>query len=243
MKKKLVNGSELAKMRKPDPVSKQAVNKNKNLPFIMEGKDKYYDLTDPVIKKWLKSQPLKPTKKAAPKVKKKAAVIKKVSKSKVKPKPAKKSVNKKTVKKKAVKKPAKKKIPTLGDIPDHLKKLADSGQLTFAKAMTLSKYELECIKLYEQIKEIKVKADDKRGLSIDRRLIKTVFSKIYEIEMNQLLPLKEKLIPDLSAIYGVKNEKLNIKAGKKLDDEIWKILGNIKIELNKFLKKCGEGEI
>lgn len=225
-KKNILTADELSQI---SGKTKRAIYKNKNIPYDDSEGQRLYNIKDPLIKKWLNGEPISPTKKADSKIKSKATVKKKISNKKLNTKPAKKNV--------------KASVISEGDIPDNLKKLADSGQLTFAKAMTLSKYELECIKLYEQIKEIKVKADDKRGLSIDRRLIKTVFSKMYEIEMNQLLPLKEKLIPDLSAVYGVKNEKLNIKAGKKLDDEIWKILANIKIELNKFLKKCGEGEI
>jgi hypothetical protein len=109
--------------------------------------------------------------------------------------------------------------------------------------MGLSKRDLEKIKIYEQVKEIKTKAEQRREGLIDKKLVRTIFGKLYEIDMNQFIPMKEKLIPDLAAIFGVKDESVKLKAGKRLDDELWKILGNVKREMNKFLNKVGEGEV
>ena len=230
-KKKHVTAGELAGMKKPKPVSRQAVHSNKNLPYDLDGNIRLFDLNNSIIKKWLRGESI-----SKPKIK-------------VKPKKNKTTVKKTTVKKKTVKKSAKKKVTKkkttikIDDIPNHLKKISDSDQLTFNMAKKLTKRDLECIKIYEQIKDIKAKADERRGGNIDKKVIRTVFSKLYEIDMNQLIPMKEKLLPDLAAIFGCKDQSLLNKAAAKMDDEHYKYLSSVKSVLNKFLRGIKENEV
>lgn len=235
MKNKLITADELSEI---SGKTKRAIYKNKNLPYDDSEGQRLYDLENKIIKKWLKGESIRPVKKPATKSKRKTTVNKTVSKKIVKLK----LVNKTT---KAIVKTGPKKQLDLKnfEIDEHLKKLTDSGQLTFAAAMGLSKRDLEKIKMYEQIKEIKTKADQRREGLIDKKLVRIVFSKIYEIDMNQFLPLKDKLIPDLAAIFGSKDESAKLKAAKKTDDELWKILNNVKRMMNRFLIKVGEEEI
>lgn len=285
-KKKQITAGELANLRKPKSVSRQAVHDNKNLPYELDGKRRLYDLNNLIVRKWLNGESIIPVKKKSPAKKSKIVVKKNSSKKSAKKKTVKakvKTVVNKISKKdynylkknlpagehdlldkilsdlpgfekglasaaKKLKSKSKKKskpIPKLDpfDIPDHLKKLTDSGQITFAQAMKLSKTDLERIKIYEQIKEIKTKAEQRREGLIEKKLVRTVFSKFYEIDMNQYLSMKDKLIPDIAATLGATDEKLILKAAKILDDELWKILGNIKRVKNKFLKSVDEKEI
>lgn len=233
---KLVTAAELAELAGK---SRQSVFKNKYLPYTEKNGMREYDLNDSTIKKWLNGESLKPAKKPVKKKLVKKTVKKKILKKKLK----KKVVKKKSVKKKTLRKHVKKIDLSGFEIDEHLKKLTDSGELSFAAAMGLTKRDLDKIKIYEQIKDIKGKADERREGLVSRKLVRTVFSKIYEIDMNQLIPMKEKLIPDIAAIFETKNQASILKAGKKLDTELWKILGNIKRELNKFLNKVGEDQI
>ena len=129
---------------------------------------------------------------------------------------------------------------SFGDIPEWILNLPDSSELSLKDCLSLPRAILDKVKIYEQIKQTRTKTNAQRGELVDRRLVKTVFAKLYEIEMNQLIPLKEKLIQDLSSIFEIDDPEKKLKAGEKMDEELWKILANTKREMEKFLKKIGE---
>ena len=72
-------------------------------------------------------------------------------------------------------------------------------------------------------------------------MVQTVFSKLYDVHINEFLTLKEKLMPDLSAIFGVNDNELIMEAGKTLDTELWRTLRHIQAILNKYIDTI-EGE-
>jgi hypothetical protein len=232
MKKNIKTAEELSEL---SGKTKRAIYKNKNLPYDDSEGKRHYDITNPIIKKWLEGKKISKPKKPKPPIKSLPPGKRKEKKKKI--------TSKKNDESQKI--PAKEidLIPLGFEIDSELSYLADSGEITFAQALGLRKIELEKIKIYEQIKDIKSKADERREGLIPRKLIRTVFSKLYEIDMNQFLSMKDKLIPDLAAAFKTKDEALKIKATKIIDRELWKILGNIKRELNKFLQKIGEDEI
>lgn len=140
------------------------------------------------------------------------------------------------------------------DIPDHLKSIIDSGDLTFEQALALSKTDLDKIKIYEDIKTRHQAREEKRHEMVQRRLIRGVFGRLYEIDNTQFLTLKTKIIPDLLSIMSESVEISADMVGKKIevftgnrpetitaadkiiDDNCYKILDNIKREINKFLR-------
>jgi len=126
------------------------------------------------------------------------------------------------------------------EIPDYLKDIADSGNLTISQMMQLSKSEVDKIKVYEQIKSIRVKTAQQRKELISRKLVRIVFGKLYEIDMNEFLTVKNKVVPDLAGIFGCNDEEKMLAAEKRIDDELWKVLNHVKFELDRFLKSQGE---
>lgn len=214
--------------------TKRGIYKNKSIPYRQDGGAREYDFNSAEIQNWLNP---KPKIKGVKPVKVKA--VKKVAEKKVKPKTVKAAPA--AVKPKSQAKPEPPRDPF--EIPDHLKNIADSGQLTFEMAMSMSKTDLDKIKIYEQIKKTKVEAEVKRQDYIAKGLVKTLMHKLYEIDRNQLIPMKDRLVIDLSAIFKIDDDKLKVKAAEKLDEEFWGYLGSVKSEMNKFLKRHKGDEI
>ncbi len=107
----------------------------------------------------------------------------------------------------------------------------------------LMKSELERVKVAEQILDLRQKRQIARDDLISRKLIRSVFSKFYEIDMNEFLTLKDKLMPDIAAIFEVNDPKLQMKAGERMDEELWKILKHIQRVKNDFLKNVKSEEL
>lgn len=129
------------------------------------------------------------------------------------------------------------------EIPEYLKNIADSGELSFNQLVNLSKVEIDKIKIYEQIKQIRTKTEHSRKELVSRKLIKIIFGKLYDIDINEFLMLKNKIVPDLAGLFGCTDSEKMIEAEKKIDEECWKILKHIKIEIDKFLEKCNIDEL
>lgn len=125
------------------------------------------------------------------------------------------------------------------EIPEYLKSIADSSELSFSQLSELTKVEIDKIKTYEQIKQIRVKTQKDRRELISRKLVRVIFGKLYEIDVNEFLMLKQKIVPDLAGIFGSTDSEKMLEAEKRIDEELWKILRHIKSELDKFLKNHG----
>lgn len=129
------------------------------------------------------------------------------------------------------------------EIPEYLKKIAENRNLNFNDIASLTKVEIEKIKLYEQVKSIRVKTQKERQQLVSRKLIRVVFGKLYEIDVNEFLTLKNKIVPDLAGIMGCTDPAVMLEAEKKIDEELWKVLKHIQHELNKFLKTINEDDL
>ena len=103
--------------------------------------------------------------------------------------------------------------------------------------------DLERIKVAEQILDIRVKRQKMRDELIDRRLVRSVFSRLYTVDVNEFLTIKDKLMPDIAAIFGVNDPELIMKAGERMDDELWKTLKHIQKIINDFLVLVGDDEV
>lgn len=145
----------------------------------------------------------------------------------------------KTSSKKLSKKVKKNKIVSENDIPFYLKEIADSGELTFEQALSLTKIEVEKIKIYEQIKDLKDKREKNRGEVMPVKQVRAVMNKIYEIHMTQLLQMKITVIPDLAGIMQCTDDEQKLKSEAYLEEEIYNILKNIKYQIDKYV---GEAE-
>jgi hypothetical protein len=139
-------------------------------------------------------------------------------------------------------------------IPDYLRDMVDSGNLTPNVALMMPKAWMDKLKIYEQMKTIRQAREEKRRSLVSRTLIKAVFGHIYEIHTTQFLTLKTKIIPDLLSIMSEKrtitadmvgksvevfigNRPETITAADKIiDGESYKVLEAVKREINKALK-------
>lgn len=139
-------------------------------------------------------------------------------------------------------------------IPDYLRDMVDSGNLTPNVALMMPKAWMDKLKIYEQMKTIRQAREEKRRSLVSRTLIKSVFGHIYEIHTTQFLTLKTKIIPDLLSIMSEKrtvtadmvgksvevfigNRPETITAADKIiDGESYAVLEAIKREINKALK-------
>lgn len=101
----------------------------------------------------------------------------------------------------------------------------------------LSKYDLDRLKIIEGIEKTRLETSIKRSNFIDINSARSVFSKIYEIHMNEFLTIKDKLTPDIASIFGVSDQEKTFEAGDKIDKMLWKVLDHVKLEINKFLIK------
>ena len=128
-------------------------------------------------------------------------------------------------------------IITENDIPDYLKKMIDSGDLTMLQFLSLSKSEADKIKIYEQLKQIRQDRLRKRRELIDIKFIKLIFGKIYDIDSNEFMAIKTRLKPNLSKIFKTNDDTTLLEAEKAIDDELWETLSRIKFEFDKFLDK------
>lgn len=139
-------------------------------------------------------------------------------------------------------------------IPDYLRDMVDSGNLTPNVALMMPKAWMDKLKIYEQMKTIRQAREEKRRSLVSRTLIKAVFGHIYEIHTTQFLTLKTKIIPDLLSIMSEKrtitadmvgksvevfigNRPETITAADKIiDGESYRVLEAVKREINKALK-------
>jgi hypothetical protein len=126
------------------------------------------------------------------------------------------------------------------EIPEYLKHIADSGDLSFDEMMTLSKSEVDKIKSYEMIKSIKQKREENRLDLIERRIVRQVIGKLYTIDRDELINIKSKIVADISGVMECNDEAKMLKSEKIIEDELWKILKHIQHEVNKFLKQIKE---
>lgn len=213
-------------------ISRQAVHKNaKNelLDLKISGNKKYIDITGQNTKSYIESQnynfdlsAVQDKKQKPPEIKK--AVVHIAERNKEKQKQV------------SVIDEKKPEIEKESDVPDYLRDIIDAGEISFSDAMRLSKVDLEKIKIYESIKKTKIETEQKRNELISRKLIKQIFGKLYEIDMNQFVQLKAKLAPALMGLAGCTDSEILIKAEEKINDEIYLILNNVQAEIDKFLK-------
>ena len=125
-------------------------------------------------------------------------------------------------------------------LPDYLKDLVDSNQLTATMALMLPKAWMEKLQIYERMKHIRITTEKAKHELIPRKLIKVIFGKLHEIDENEFKQLKNKIVPDVASIMGCSDSTKMLEAEKRIDEEVYKILKHIKIEIDRFLKKISK---
>ena len=106
-----------------------------------------------------------------------------------------------------------------------------------------NKHGLDRVKIIRQIKRMELEDNIKRGALVDKKIVRTVFAKLVEIHMNEFLTIKDKLVPDISALFEISDPEKVVAAGERMDEELWKVLNHIKSIFNTFLNEIKEDEI
>jgi len=102
----------------------------------------------------------------------------------------------------------------------------DMGMLAIAKMRAEIRFK------NEQADSVLQKRLEKLGLLIDRELVTKAFSKLSTEIKTRLIELPQKIVPSLFAL--IKSGKKEIDIQKKLEDEIGRVLQEIKISAENF---------
>jgi hypothetical protein len=91
-------------------------------------------------------------------------------------------------------------------------------------------------KTKEAALKIEIERDKARGRLINRYLVQRVFAKLYTVDTNELLPLKDRLSSEIAAMIGVDDPELILKINKRIEKELYKALKHIKRLMDDFLE-------
>jgi len=103
----------------------------------------------------------------------------------------------------------------------------------------LSGADIQKVARLETALKTRVEREAKRGLLIERRLVQTVFGRLYQIDSNEMKTLGAKIAPDLAGEFGVEDPEVLLRVEKRIDDEVLKVLAHIKRLLDDFLLGVG----
>src|SRR4030042_876281 len=198
----------LAAFAKQTGVSRQAIYlavSNGIIPVTVISGQKMIDLSDQAVIEYAqnikaRSEPRKPVEVAEPKQSKK-------------PKPVKVAGHKKS----EIAEPVAFTEPKKGKnndpvIPPEIIEKLEKNQLTAQMILSLQKAWVEKIKLYEQVKSISQKRHQERRELISRKLLRIFCGKLYEIDMNEFMSVKIRVISELATIFNCTDEKILLEA-------------------------------
>ena len=102
---------------------------------------------------------------------------------------------------------------------------------------------IERLKLMEQIEKLELGNREARKELIARKLLQSFMDKLYAIHNGQLKTHGLRASSDVAAIFGIEDDELIRKACDKIDKDMLSVLKQIKLEMNKFMKKIGAEKI
>ena len=114
-----------------------------------------------------------------------------------------------------------KKLP----LPDGDQDLSVHDQLTLNQMKTI-----------EDIRSKRVKTDKERGVLIPRETVKRVFSRLYQIYVNQWRTLGMNIAPEIASVIGSDDTKHILKINDIVEREVFKILRQVKKEIKTYVE-------
>jgi hypothetical protein len=99
----------------------------------------------------------------------------------------------------------------------------------------VTKADIDKQKTLAQIEKLNIENETKRKELIDRKLVARVFTEIHTVDVQQIVPLKDKLVADIAAIFGVSDDKLMHQARAAAEKEIYRALKHRKRILDDFV--------
>lgn len=108
-----------------------------------------------------------------------------------------------------------------------------------ANPNSLSRSDVERLKVVEQTNALIIKNEKDRNQLIARQTVQRVISKHFTIEFNQLRSMPANITPELAALCKVDDTLTLLHMEKLLDEEIFSVLKSIKKLLHEFLEGIG----
>lgn len=119
--------------------------------------------------------------------------------------------------------------------PDAIDQLCATGNFA-----AVAKADIEKLYKYEAMQKIRAEREYKRGDLIDRKLVQTVFGRLYQLESNEVKTLGARVSAEICGLCGVEDAEAVLQVEKRIDDEVVKILGNVKRLFDDFLRGIGQ---
>lgn len=158
----------------------------------------------------------------------------------------KKTIAKEIKKEKAISRGTKLNIKTPLPIPEQSQPILNQKQITSNPDIVttinnnqldyMTKEELDCIKIAEDIRLKRIKQAKDRGDLIDRYFVESLFNKIYSIDVNQFLQLKDSMTTKMGTIFDISDKKKLMEASEMINKELYKTQSHIKREIDEFLE-------
>ncbi len=118
----------------------------------------------------------------------------------------------------------------------NLPSISDINSIRREDLIGYQKPDLDKLKVYEEARLKNIQVQEKEGTLISRALVEKVFSKIYTVDTEQLRAMEERLAPKILDICKVGHEDSEaVKVREEVNNQISKILENIKRIIDKFL--------
>lgn len=99
----------------------------------------------------------------------------------------------------------------------------------------LTKQSVDKLKVVEQIKALQLKTEERKQQLVPRDLVRRVLGKLYQIDVNELRTLPDKLASDIAAECKIDDTDIIFAINKIIEKEIYKTLEHMKRLLNDFL--------
>lgn len=99
----------------------------------------------------------------------------------------------------------------------------------------ISKNEAERLKTLESVQKLRIENLKNRYKLIDRQLVKTVFAKLYSIDVNGFRTLAPRISARIAAIAGLEESSKILNIEETINSEVFEILKQVKLTVNRFL--------
>ena len=96
-------------------------------------------------------------------------------------------------------------------------------------------YVASLAKSEESVLATRVKTEEKRGVLIKREVVADFLGKRYAIDVNNFQSLGINLSPEIMAVCEIDDTEIQLKVEQKIQEEVFKVLGLIKRETDRFL--------
>lgn len=127
--------------------------------------------------------------------------------------------------------------PFVGDLED-LEDYEQAGYIDIdGNLNTIDRISADRLKVIETIRLSKIKRETLRNKLVKRSWVTKVFNKLYQVDQGEFRTLGDKLAPDVTAICGVNDTKIEHKINERIDEEVFKVLNHVKRILNDALKE------